>query len=157
IIGSGLISGTTTSDLMKIAMISSLVGLFSDKAVKKLSDILDVILASKDDRKDKLPADAKTGPTPTMATGPTAKQPAITAADPPAVAKGQAARVKFSGSGFSAKSKIKVNGADATPKDVAADAFTLDLKAADTANDPIVISVTNDDGGSVEFKLKVNP
>ena len=154
IIGSGLISGTTTSDLMRIAMISSLVGLFSDKAVKKLSDILDVLLASKDDRKDKLPEDAKTAPT--SSSGAAAKKPQIKDSVPPAVQKGQAATVKFNGSGFSAKSKIKVNGADATPKNVTADSFTLDFAATYTASDPVTILVTNEDGATVEFKLKVN-
>jgi hypothetical protein len=42
--------------LMKVATVSALVGLFSDRAVRKLSDILDTVLAAKDDRKDKVDA-----------------------------------------------------------------------------------------------------
>lgn len=54
VVGSGILPGSAVTDLMKVGLVSSLVGLFSDKAVNKLSDILDVLLATKDERKDKL-------------------------------------------------------------------------------------------------------
>jgi hypothetical protein len=46
--------GANAGGLMKVATVSALVGLFSDRAVRKLSDILDTVLAAKDDRKDKV-------------------------------------------------------------------------------------------------------
>lgn len=55
LVGSGFISGTSANDLMMTGAIAALVGLFSDKAVQKLSDIMDVVLAAKDHRTDKLP------------------------------------------------------------------------------------------------------
>jgi hypothetical protein len=55
LVGSGFINGTNASDLMMTGAIAALVGLFSDKAVQKLSDIMDVVLAAKDHRTDKLP------------------------------------------------------------------------------------------------------
>jgi hypothetical protein len=160
IVGSGLISGTTTSDLMKLAMISALVGLFSDKAVKKLSDILDVILQAKDERKDKLPQDAAQGPATSGKTvaPPTPKPaPEITKSEPSMVKKGVASAVKFTGSDFKPKSVIKVNGREITPVSISDQVFLLELQATDVGGDKAVVTITNEDGTSTPFVLKVEP
>jgi hypothetical protein len=52
--GAGWVSQANAGGLMTVATVSALVGLFSDKAVRKLSDILDTVLAAKDERKDKV-------------------------------------------------------------------------------------------------------
>jgi hypothetical protein len=52
--GTGWVAPANPSGLMTVGTVSALVGLFSDKAVRKLSDILDVVLAAKDERKDKV-------------------------------------------------------------------------------------------------------
>ncbi len=56
----GLLQTSAPANWMWIGLISALVGLFSDKAVKKLSDIVDTLFSTKDERKDKL-SDAKNG------------------------------------------------------------------------------------------------
>ena len=54
--GAGWVNSQNAGGLMRVATVSALVGLFSDRAVRKLSDILDTVLAAKDDRKDKVNA-----------------------------------------------------------------------------------------------------
>ncbi len=51
---SGKLIGVSADDPMTVGMVSALVGLFSDKAVIKLSDIMNVLLAASDTRKDKM-------------------------------------------------------------------------------------------------------
>jgi hypothetical protein len=52
--GTGWVVPANPSGVMTVGTVSALVGLFSDKAMRKLSDILDVVLAAKDERKDKV-------------------------------------------------------------------------------------------------------
>jgi len=52
--GAGWMAPQSSGGLMTVATVSALVGLFSDRAVRKLSDIVDTVLAAKDDRKDKV-------------------------------------------------------------------------------------------------------
>jgi len=155
IAGSGLIGGTEITDLMKVAMISALVGLFSDKAVNKLSDILDVLLSSKakEDRADKLSADAKTNPKEKESTK-TALQ---LRATPATLTKGQATSVTISGTGFTAKSKVQVNGRDKATTNLTGTALTLDLTATETAGDKVTITITNEDQSTATLELKVQP
>ena len=153
IVGSGLISGTTAGELMKIGMISALVGLFSDKAVKKLSDILDVLLATKDDRKDKI----KDNPpqTATAPVTPVATPPKIDSSDPPSIPANKPASIVIKGVNFKAGFKVKLNGQDATPTHQTDRSFALDIPAAQAQAPKITITVTTDQGTDV-FVVPVN-
>jgi hypothetical protein len=135
----GFLKGTPSANLPTIAMISALVGLFSEKAVKKLSDILDVLLATKDDRKDKV--DEKSGPK-------------IDSTDPPNVPPGKDASVQVKGSNFGTTPKVTVNGMVVTPTGVTDQAFTITVSAAQANAPSVKISVTTDNGAT-EFDLRV--
>jgi hypothetical protein len=140
--GTSLINGANLTSLTTIATVAALVGLFSEKAVQKLSDIMDTVLASKsaDERKDKL-TDPKTG-APAAAPGPK-----ITAADPPNATRGQKATVKFTGTNLTG-AKVKVNGADAASTGLTATGFSLELTAQQTAGEKVSIAVTTEAGSS---------
>jgi hypothetical protein len=152
IVGSGMVNGATVAELMKLGMVSALVGLFSDKAVKKLSDILDVLLATKEDRKDKV---TETKPqTPAAAAQPTAQPPKVVSANPATISPNAAATVELTGSNFKTGFKVKVNGLDATPIQQTEQSFKLDISAAQAQAPKVVITVTTDQG-TVVFDLPV--
>lgn len=144
IVGSGMISGTTVGELMKIGMVSALVGLFSDKAVKKLSDVLDVLLATKDDRKDKIkdtsPQTAATSVTPV------AMLPKIDSSNPPSISPNMPASIEIKGANFKAGFKVKLNGQDGTPTQPTEHSFKLDIPAAQALSPKVTITVTTDQG-----------
>jgi len=144
VVGSGMINGTSASELMKIGMVSALVGLFSDKAVKKLSDVLDVLLATKDDRKDKM-TDTKTQST----TGPVAAEPPvpkIVSVDPKSIPPNAAVSIEIKGANFKTGFKVKVNGQDATPLQPTDHGFKLELLPAQVQAPKVNITVTTDQG-----------
>jgi hypothetical protein len=154
IVGSGLISGTSPTDLMTIAMIAALVGLFSDKAVRKLSDILDTLLMAKEDRQDKL--DTRS-PTTSTSIPQGAAAPTIKTSDPVTVKQGQAATVKVFGSNFN-NFTVKVNdGPEIQPKEPAQDSFKIDLTAEDTKGKSVLITVINGDKTRATLELKTSP
>lgn len=144
ILGSGMISGANTTDLMKIGMISALVGLFSDKAVKKLSDILDVLLATKDDRKDKVVETKPRAPTPTPSSGGT--QPKITLITPTSIPPNTDTTVTVNGANFKAGFKVRVDGQDVPPTQPTEQAFNLAIPAASAKPPRVVVTVTTDQG-----------
>jgi hypothetical protein len=148
IIGSGLISGTSTGELMKIGMVSALVGLFSDKAIKKLSDVLDVLFATtKDDRKDKVTGPATTG-------SGTPRRPEIASFNPPVIPHNAATTVEVHGANFLSGYKVKVNQQDVNPVAVSEQMFKVDIPANEAKPPSVAITVVTEQG-SATSKLKV--
>jgi hypothetical protein len=149
VVGSGMINGTTGNQLMELGLVSALVGLFSDKAVKKLSDILDVLLATKDDRKDKV-ADGKSQPTPPTTAAPAkpaaSGPPKIDSVTPPSLAANTAATVQVRGSGFKSGCKVKVNEQEAAPTEQTEQSFKVAITAALVQPPKLTITVTTDQG-----------
>jgi IPT/TIG domain len=142
-------NGTIGNQLMELGLVSALVGLFSDKAVKKLSDILDVLLATKDDRTDNV-ADGKSHPTP-PATAVPAKPaasgtPKIDTVTPSSLAANKAATVQVRGSGFKSGCKVKVNEQEATPMEQTEQSFKVAITAALAQPPNLTITVTADQG-----------
>jgi hypothetical protein len=152
ILGSGMINGANAGDLMKIGMISALVGLFSDKAVKKLNDILDVLLATKDDRKDKLMEQKPQAPaTPALSGG---MQPTIASITPASIPANTDASIIINGANFKAGFKVKVDGQDAPPMHATEQSFNLSIPAAAARPPKISVTVTTDQGRT-SFDLPV--
>jgi hypothetical protein len=152
VFGSGMLNGVAGTDLKMVGMVSALVGLFSDKAVKKLSDILDVLLATKDERKDKL-ADAKPQPPATPAQ-PSATAPKVVSANPASIAPNALATVELKGANFKAGFKVKVNNLDVIPTQPTDQSFTLEIPAAQALAPKVVITVVTDQG-TTTFDLPV--
>ena len=117
-------------------MMSALVGLFSDKAVKKLSDILDVLLATKDDRKDKVVETKTQAPTTTVSSGGT--QPKIISITPPGIPPNTDTTVTINGANFKAGFKVKLDGQDVSPIQPTEQVFKLAIPAA-SARSPKVV------------------
>ena len=144
---SGMLSGNTGTELTKIGMISALVGLFSDKAAKKLSDVFDVLLATKDDRKDKLDPAAKNTPP--------AGLPTIISSVPASIPPNQEASVEIRGTNLKGPGfKLKVAGDDVTPTNHTEQSFTVAILAAQ-AKEPSVQLIVTTDKGTVPFTVPV--
>ena len=158
IFGGGFLNSITTSNLMTIGVIAALVGLFSDRAVKKLSDVFDVIFAVKEDRGDSLKGRGAGGDE-AAAKADAAKQvqgaaPKIASTDPPTVAKNQAASITVRGSNFN-NYKVQIN--DDPPIDPANpthETFELALTAEQTKGDKVTITVINGDKTTTKFEVK---
>lgn len=149
LVGSGLVTGATVNDLMKLGLISALVGLFSDKAVKKLSDVLDVLLATKEDRKD--PVDQTKPAAPSA----TATPPTISATAPPIIDKGKQTTVEVRGRNFKAGFKVTVNGQHVIATQPSDQSFKVEIPAAQ-ATPPIVKIGVITDQGTGTWDLPVN-
>src|ERR1019366_836844 len=110
IAGSGFLnSSASATNLMTIGVIAALVGLFSDRAVRKLSDIFDVVVATKDDRTDKLEQGKPAGKAGAAATHPPrGASPKITSTDPPLLVRSQTATLTVKGANFN-NYKVSVN------------------------------------------------
>jgi hypothetical protein len=152
ILGSGMISGANASDLMKTGMTSALVGLFSDKAIKKLSDILDVLLATKDDRKDKVIETKPQAPTTTPSSG--GAQPKIVSITPPSIPPNTDTVVMVNGANFKTGFKVKVDGQDVSPSHTTEQAFELTIPGASAKSPKVVVTVTTDQG-TASFDLPI--
>jgi hypothetical protein len=153
ILGSGMISGTNAGDLMKIGMMSALVGLFSDKAVKKLSDILDVLLATKDDRKDKVIETKPQAATTLPSSG--GAQPKIVSITPASIPPNADTTVTVNGANFKTGFKVKVDGQDISPTQATEQGFKLAIPAASAKPPKLVVTVTTDQGTtSIELPVK---
>ncbi len=139
IVGSGLINGTSVGELMKIGMISALVGLFSDKAIKKLSDVLDVLLATKDDRKDKVD-DSRSRPS-TALTPDTSTQPKITSIDPPSIPHDTDSVVVVHGTNLTQGYKVKVNEKDVDPITPTEQNFKINIPASEAKVPSVAITL----------------
>jgi hypothetical protein len=156
IAGSGFLnSAASAGNLMTIGVIAALVGLFSDRAVRKLSDVFDVIVATRDERDDKLrqsKADEKgtaAGTKPQQGTSPK-----ITSTEPPEIVKGSPAKLTVKGQNFN-NYKVSVNdGAPADPEQPTHESFRIPLTAEQTAGDKVTITVTNGDKTSSSFVVK---
>ncbi|HEY2013566.1 MAG TPA: hypothetical protein VGH38_08710 [Bryobacteraceae bacterium] len=157
IAGSGLLNNSASaSNLMTIGVIAALVGLFSDRAVRKLSDIFDVVVAAKEDRKDKLEAD-KTGDKP--AAGATAKpyqgaSPKIVSTDPAALRKSQAQTLNVKGSNFNNYKVTVNNGPEVDPEQATHESFRIVLTADQTDGDKVTVTVINGDKTTGAFDVK---
>jgi hypothetical protein len=139
----GKISGATGTNLAAVGAVSALVGLFSDKAVKKLSDILDVLLATKDDRKDKI-EDTKAQSN--AATAPPSSGPKIIYIKPQTATANTDTPVQVTGTNFTAPFKVQVNGADISVTDATEQGFKLTIPAAQVKAPKITITVTTNQG-----------
>jgi hypothetical protein len=147
----GKVTGASDTDLASIGAISALVGLFSDKAVKKLSDIFDVVLSTEDPRKDKItdsktPAqDQKPG---AATTQPAANAPRITNVTPPSATAGQdIPNAQINGSNLS-NATVKVNGQAATPTSATDQVIKLAISGAQVTAPEVVITVTTAQGSA---------
>jgi len=157
IVGGGFLNNTSTSNLMAIGVIAALVGLFSDRAVKKLSDIFDVVFAVKDDRGDKL-KDGEAGRDQAVAGADGGKQaqgasPKITSTKPTGVTKNQPTTLTVRGSNFN-NYKVQIN--DDPPIDPANpthETFGLSLTADQTKGDKVTITVINGDKTTTKFDV----
>jgi hypothetical protein len=155
IAGSGILnSPASASNLMPIGVIAALVGLFSDRAVRKLSDVFDVIVATKDDRDDKL-KDSNAGEKVTTAAKPEqGTSPKIASTEPTEIAKGTATNLAVKGMNFN-NYKVSVNdGAPAEPDQPTHESFQIALAAEQTAGDKVTITVINGDKTSGSFVVK---
>jgi hypothetical protein len=146
---SGMTAGTGTSNVAMIGLVSALVGLFSDKAVKKLSDVLDVLLSTSDPRKDKLAdskqADTKTQPASTTTATTTAAAAGKMKIDvtPKTAAANQDTPLQVTGTSFKAADfNVTVNGQSVTPTEVTDQSFKLVVQAAQVKSPKITIRVT---------------
>jgi hypothetical protein len=157
IVGGGFLNNRSTSNLMAIGVIAALVGLFSDRAVKKLSDIFDVVFAVKDDRGDKL-KDGKAGDDQVGARSDAGKQvqgasPKITSTEPPGVTKNQPTTLTVHGSNFN-NYKIQINDdPPIDPSNPTHETFGLSLTAAQTKGDKVTITVINGDKTTTKFDV----
>jgi hypothetical protein len=151
--GAGLLNSTSGPQVMQLGLLSALVGLFSDKAVKKLSDVLDVLLATKDDRKDKVSeSNSLAAAAPAK---PAAPPPRIDSITPASLAPNTSATIDVKGSGFKTGCKVKVNGQDAAPTDQMEQNFKLAIAGAQAQPPKITIEVTTDQGtASIDVPVK---
>lgn len=141
----GKISGATATNLATIGAISTLVGLFSDKAVKKLSDILDVLLATKDDRKDKITPDSKPQTQGQQSTQPAKPGPKITDITPKTAIAGSNINPQITGTNL-AGATVTVNGQAVTPTDTTDKGFKLAIDGAQVVAPEVSITVTTSQG-----------
>ena len=156
IAGSGFLnSSASATNLMTIGVIAALVGLFSDRAVRKLSDIFDVVVATKDDRTDKLEQGKPAGKAGAAATNPPqGASPKITSTDPPLLARSQAATLTVKGANFN-NYKVSVNdGPEVDPEQPTHESFQIALTAEQTKADKVTITVINGDKTSGPFDVK---
>ncbi|MBC7815779.1 MAG: hypothetical protein IAG10_02645 [Planctomycetaceae bacterium] len=123
VVGRGFIVGESVDNLFGIAMISSLVGLFSDQAMLKLQELTETLLATKspDSRNGKLRANAT--------------RPTIASITPPTIVHGTspAPSLEISGTNFVNGCKVKVNGSLRTPSSTDVTKVTIGLTDADIA------------------------
>jgi hypothetical protein len=156
IAGSGfLTSSASASNLMTIGVIAALVGLFSDRAVRKLSDVFDVVLATKDDRADKLEegksADKSTAPAPKPQQG---TAPRITSTDPPQLTKGKAVTLTVRGANFNNYKVSLNNGPGLDPDQATHESFQIQVSADQTNGDKITIRVINGDNTTATVEVR---
>ena len=132
LIGLGKVGGATMSP-MWLALVCGLVGLFSDKATRKLSEIFDAILGTKEDtRGDKLTGQAPK--TPGAAGAIKGPAPAISGApNPPSAKVGETPLVTITGTNFREGATVRVKSAIRKPKEVTPTSLQFKLTTEDTA------------------------
>jgi hypothetical protein len=146
VVGSGML-GTlgdgSSTNVMAIGLISALVGLFSDKAVKKLSDLIDTLFATKDDRTDKVKKDGGSDSKPSSPPSPT-PGPTITNTVPASISIAAAGNndlpVVVTGTNLS-NVKVSINGVDAAVTDSTNQSFKIVIPAAQLQT-PVQIKIT---------------
>ena len=156
IAGSGLLTSTvSTSNLMMIGVIAALVGLVLHRAVRKLSDICDVVLATKDDRADRL-KDGKSedGAAAYSHAAQQGSSPKITSTDPPQLTRNKPATLTVKGINFN-NYKVSVNnGSEVDPGQPTHESFQIQVTAEQTNSDKVMIKVINGDKTSATFEVK---
>ncbi len=157
VLGGGFLNSPSTSNLMTIGVIAALVGLFSDRAVKKLSDIFDVIFAVKDDRGDKLKnkesGTAEAGARTAADKLAQVVSPKITATEPQTVTKSQPATLTVRGSNFNNYKVAINNDPPIDPANPSHETFGLSLTADQTKGDKVTITVINGDKTTTTFDV----
>jgi len=145
LIGLGKVGGATMSP-MWLALVCGLVGLFSDKATRKLSEIFDAILGTKEDtRGDKLTGQASKTQDATVAVkGPA---PAISDLNPRSAKVGETPLVTITGANFREGATVRIKSVSRKPKDVSPTSLQVELTKEDTAaTGELGIVVINADG-----------
>jgi hypothetical protein len=139
--------GWVTMSPMSLALVCGLVGLFSDKATRKLAEISDAILGTKEDtRGDKLTGQAsKTQDATAAVKGPA---PAISGdPNPPSAKVGETPLVTITGANFRPGANVLVKSVSHKPTDVSQTSLQVKLTKEDTATAGAVeIVVINADG-----------
>ena len=159
VLGGGFLNSPSTSNLMTIGVIAPLVGLFSDRAVKKLSDVFDVIFAVKEDRGDKL-KDREAGAAQAGASTGTDKPvqvagPKITATEPQTAMKSQPTTLTVRGSNFNNYKVVINNDPPIDPANPSHETFGLSLTADQTKGDKVTITVINGDKTTTKFEVPI--
>jgi hypothetical protein len=157
LMGLGKVSWITMSP-MSLALVCGLVGLFSDTATRKLKEIFDAILGTKEDtRGDKLTGQASK--TPDAAAAVKGPAPAISALNPPSTNVGATPPpiVTITGTNFRQGATVQVKSATRTPKDVSPTSLQVELTKEDiaTAGDVEIVVINSDGTQSNAWKLKV--
>ena len=137
LVGLGKVSATTM-DPMSLGLVCGLVGLFSDTAIRKLAEIFNVILGTKEDaRGDKLPGEApKTSKEPS---------PKISGLDPNPAKMGTAQVLTITGANFREGAKVRVKSVERKPTAVSHTSIQVQLTQDDTAGGDAEIVVINAD------------
>ena len=137
LVGLGKVSAITM-DPMSLGLVCGLVGLFSDSAIRKLAEIFNVILGTKEDaRGDKLPGEApKTPKEPT---------PKISALDPNPAKVGTAQVLTITGENFRDGAKVRVKSIEREATTVSPTSIQVKLTPEDTAGGDAEIVVINAD------------
>ena len=122
------------------AAFSGLVGMFSERATKKLRDIFEVIFASRQTDKDPLGKGESKSDNP---------KPAVSGLDPSQVARGSGdTPVKIAGDGFNDESTVEVAGEPITPSSKTENTLEITVPADElTQPGQVKITVTNPEPG----------
>jgi len=138
-----------TGDWYSVAALAAISGLFADKAMLKLKQVVDVLFSVPGDER---PHKLETGP----AENP-AQAPAITKLDPSSVAKGSpGTAVKITGTNFAKTAKVKVNGAERGATFKSATEMEVALTASDlAAAGEVKIQVVMGSAASNEHAVRV--
>jgi len=143
LVGLGKVSEATT-DPKWLGLICGLVGLFSDTAIRKLGEIFNVILGTKEDKRgDKLPDEEAKTPTKVLTgKGP---PPVIRELNPNPVTKKETPMLIITGANFRENATVRVNSIARKPEEVTSTSIRVQLTADDMASGDAKIIVINED------------
>ncbi|MEJ2168696.1 MAG: IPT/TIG domain-containing protein [Desulfobacterales bacterium] len=127
-----------------LGLICGLVGLFSDTAIRKLGEMFNVILGTKEDKRgDKLPDEEAKGPT-KVVTG-KGPPPVIRELNPNSVQKKETPMLTITGANFRENATVRVKSNARTPEEVTSTSIRVQLTEDDTAGGDAEIIVINED------------
>ena len=143
LIGLGKVS-EATMDPKWLGLICGLVGLFSDTAIRKLGEMFNVILGTKEDKRgDKLPDEGANAPTKVLTgKGP---PPVIRELNPKSVNKKATPMLTIIGANFRENATVRVKSIARRPEEVTSTSIRVQLTDDDTAGGDAEIIVINED------------